>query len=201
MSSAPRHVHARAGGGAARPSVAPWPSCTRRLGWQRPATGGADAARVRLTEPHRTAGGRRDRRHGLHRAGRHPICGPSGPTSSTRSTRSPRCRLDAGTGDSTSIPTAAARDKIYSRWGGFIDEVPFDPLTVRHAAGLAELDRAVPAAGAGRRAGALDEPAIWTDHFLASGRPWCSGAGGGGGDLSTATCTRSAYQPVRRERA
>ena len=25
-------------------------------------------------------------------------------------------------------PDKAARDKIYSRWGGFIDEVPFDPL-------------------------------------------------------------------------
>ena len=27
-----------------------------------------------------------------------------------------------------------ARDKIYSKWGGFLDDVPFDPMRVRHAA-------------------------------------------------------------------
>ena len=28
----------------------------------------------------------------------------------------------------TSTPTARARDKIYSRWGGFLEDVPFDPM-------------------------------------------------------------------------
>ncbi|HEX5368451.1 MAG TPA: SDR family NAD(P)-dependent oxidoreductase, partial [Dehalococcoidia bacterium] len=40
-------------------------------------------------------------------------------------TEVPADRWDA---DKYFDPEKAARDKIYSRWGGFIDEVPFDPL-------------------------------------------------------------------------
>ena len=55
---------------------------------------------------------------------------PSGRTSSTRSTRSGRCRPSAGTGDGCTTRTRRTKDKVYSRWGGFIDPVAFDPIAL-----------------------------------------------------------------------
>ena len=43
-------------------------------------------------------------------------------------------------------PDRAARDKVYSRWGGFVDDVPFDPLAFGMPPNSLRLDRAVPAA-------------------------------------------------------
>ena len=51
-----------------------------------------------------------------------------GATSSTASTPSPRSRPTAGTGGTYFDADRTAKDKIYSRWGGFIDDVPFDPV-------------------------------------------------------------------------
>ncbi len=46
-------------------------------------------------------------------------------------------------------PDPKAPDKIVSKWGGFVPDVPFDPLHYGHAAEVADLDRA----GATARAG------------------------------------------------
>jgi hypothetical protein len=52
----------------------------------------------------------------------------TGRTSSTRSTRSPRSRRTAGTGGLYFDADRTAKDKIYSKWGGFLDDMAFDPM-------------------------------------------------------------------------
>ena len=59
---------------------------------------------------------------------RRPISRPTGTTSCASLTPSPRSRRHAGTGANYFDPDPTARDKVYSRWGGFLDDVPFDPV-------------------------------------------------------------------------
>ncbi len=84
-----------------------------------------------------------------------------------------------------------ARDKIYSRWGGFIDPVPFDPLefgmppnSLTSIEPFQLLALAV-AREALKDAGYLDRP------FPRERTSVMFGAGGGGGDLTGGYVTRS----------
>ena len=53
----------------------------------------------------------------------------TGRTSSTGCKRSRRSPRRIGTGGSTMTPNPRARDKIISKWGGFLEDIPFDPVT------------------------------------------------------------------------
>ncbi len=84
-----------------------------------------------------------------------------------------------------------ARDKVYSRWGGFIDEVPFDPVaygmppnTLRSIEPFQLLALAVVRAAL-QDAGYLDRP------FPRERTSVVLGAGGGGGDLGGGYVVRS----------
>ena len=57
-----------------------------------------------------------------------PTCRPTGKTFFTRSMRSAKFPRTDGTRSCTSIPIRKAKDKIYSKWGGFLDDVAFDPM-------------------------------------------------------------------------
>ena len=54
--------------------------------------------------------------------------GGSGRTRSAGATRSPRSPPTAGTGGSITTPTRRRPTRSSSRWGGFVPEIPFDPL-------------------------------------------------------------------------
>ena len=88
-----------------------------------------------------------------------------------------------------------AKDKIYSKWGGFLDEVPFDPMQLRDAARQLALDRACPApdpgggAGSARGCGYLERP------FARERTSVILGAGGGAADLGLGYGARS-FIPV-----
>ncbi|GIJ25223.1 hypothetical protein Vqi01_03850 [Micromonospora qiuiae] len=89
-------------------------------------------------------------------------------------------------------PDRAARDRVYSRWGGFVDEVPFDPVafgmpphSLRSIEPFQLLGLLV-AQAALRDAGYLDRP------FPRARTAVLLGAGGGGGDLAGGYLVRSA---------
>jgi acyl transferase domain-containing protein/NAD(P)H-dependent flavin oxidoreductase YrpB (nitropropane dioxygenase family)/NAD(P)-dependent dehydrogenase (short-subunit alcohol dehydrogenase family)/acyl carrier protein len=88
-------------------------------------------------------------------------------------------------------PDPATRDKIYSRWGGFIDDIPFDPLTFGMPPNSLrsiepfQLITLVAVRDALRDAGYLDRP------FPRERTSVVLGAGGGGGDLSGGYVFRS----------
>ncbi|WP_341716227.1 SDR family NAD(P)-dependent oxidoreductase [Micromonospora sp. FIMYZ51] len=89
-------------------------------------------------------------------------------------------------------PDRAARDRVYSRWGGFIDEVPFDPVAFGmppHSLPSIEpfqLLGLVVAQAALGDAGYLDRP------FARDRTAVVLGAGGGGADLAGGYLVRSA---------
>ena len=59
-----------------------------------------------------------------------PMCRRSGRTSSARSTRSARSPPERWDWRLMFDPDPSARDKVYSRWGGFIDPVALDPMAL-----------------------------------------------------------------------
>ena len=145
-------------------------------------------------------GGRGDRRHGciLPGAGDVAAFWAQHPRQGRR--RSPRSRPSAGTGASTTTRTAAARDKVYSRWGGFVDDVPFDPLAFGMPPNSLRLDRAVPAAGAADRAAPCATPATQHRPFDRERTSVILGAGGGGADLAVGYTVRSTLAGAPRTR-
>ena len=82
-------------------------------------------------------------------------------------------------------PIAKARDRIYSKWGGFIDEVPFDPHALRNPAQLAAVNRPLQLLALEVvRACARRRRAIPIGRSIASEQPWSFWASGGGlGDV------------------
>ncbi|HEY0582352.1 MAG TPA: beta-ketoacyl synthase N-terminal-like domain-containing protein, partial [Chloroflexota bacterium] len=95
----------------------------------------------------------------------------------------------------------SARDKVYSRWGGFVADVPFDPVEYGmppssmtsiepfQLLGLAVVRAAL------RDAGYLDRP------FTRQRTSVVLGAGGGGGDLSSGYVVRSSLPTLFGEGA
>jgi NAD(P)H-dependent flavin oxidoreductase YrpB (nitropropane dioxygenase family) len=120
-----RHVHDRAGGGPCGTASPRSPSCTRAS---------ATASSSRSRRPCCTSSRRRRRRATSPSSGCRastrapPRCGATGRTSSPSRTRSSRSRGRTGTGGRTTTPTPRARDKMVSKWGGFMSDITFDPL-------------------------------------------------------------------------
>ena len=141
---------------------------------------------------------RRHRRHGLHPAeGARPadVLGEH-PRQGRRDHRGARRPLGLA---ALLRPGPGGPDKINSRWGGFLDDRPFDPLRLRHAAELAALDRAAPAADA--RGGARRRwptPATPTGRSRASAPSVILGVGGGVGGPRPAV--RLPLRPARAAR-
>ncbi|HLI50601.1 MAG TPA: beta-ketoacyl synthase N-terminal-like domain-containing protein, partial [Thermomicrobiaceae bacterium] len=93
----------------------------------------------------------------------------------------------------------SARDKIYSRWGGFIDDVPFDPVAFgMPPASLASIEPfqllgLLVVQAALKDAGLLDRP------FPRERTSVILGAGGGGADLSGNYVVRSSLPELLGE--
>ena len=105
--------------GVARRADHRWPAAARR---GRPGPGSRPQARGAAA----SSGGHH--RHVAACCLGQPTWGDTGPTSSRESTRSTRCPPIGGTGAPTTTPIRRHRDRVPSRWGGFMDPVLFDPL-------------------------------------------------------------------------
>lgn len=98
-------------------------------------------------------------------------------------------------------PDRARRDKIYSRWGGFIDDVPFDPVSYGmppnslHSIEPFQLLGLAVVRAALQDAGYLDRP------FPRERTSVILGAGGGGADLSGNYVVRSSLPSLFGESA
>ena len=135
----------------------------RRLGRERRAAERRAGPEPAEEPPPGAAGRRGDRRPGCILPGR-PTCARSGRTSSARSTRSARSRRALGLAALLRPRPRDARQGLLAL-GRVRRRGPLRPGRVRHAAELAALDRAVPAAGAADgarrpRRRRLREPAV-----------------------------------------
>ncbi len=98
-------------------------------------------------------------------------------------------------------PDRTARDKVYSRWGGFIDDVPFDPVSFGmppnslHSIEPFQLLGLAVVRAALQDAGFLDRP------FPRERTSVILGAGGGGADLSGNYVVRSSLPSLFGESA
>ena len=79
-------------------------------------------------------------------------CAPSGATSCKSICSSARCPRIAGGRAISSTRHARRIDKVYSKWGAFLDEIAFDPTRLWHSAREPALDRT----GAAPRAACRD---------------------------------------------
>ncbi len=98
-------------------------------------------------------------------------------------------------------PDRNARDKIYSKWGGFIDDVPFDPIEFgMPPSSLKSIEPFQLLALLVVRA-ALEDAGLMTRPFPRERTSVMLGAGGGGGDLSGNYVVRSSLPSLFGETA
>ncbi len=98
-------------------------------------------------------------------------------------------------------PDRNSRDKIYSKWGGFIDDVPFDPVTFgMPPSSLKSIEPFQLLALLVVRA-ALEDAGLMNRPFPRERTSVMLGAGGGGGDLSGNYVVRSSLPSLFGETA
>jgi acyl transferase domain-containing protein len=99
------------------------------------------------------------------------------------------------------VPDRNTRDRIYSRWGGFVSDVPFDPLT--HGMPPASLSSIEPfqLLGLLTARSALDDSGYLKRPFDRERAGVIFGAGGGGGDLGVGYTVRSSLPQLFGEDA
>ena len=131
------------------------PSCTARSrdGSSELLERAAQRPQARPEPPGAAAGGRRDRRARLHPARSAPDVASFWANILDKVDAIGEVPAERWDWRSMYDPDPAARDKVYSRWGGFIDPVALDPMALGLPPKSLALDRAVPAAGAAVRAG------------------------------------------------
>src|SRR6185437_10888933 len=98
-------------------------------------------------------------------------------------------------------PDRNAKDKVYSRWGGFIDDVPFDPVQFgMPPSSLKSIEPFQLLALLVVRA-ALEDAGLMNRPFARERTSVMLGAGGGGGDLSGNYVVRSSLPSLFGESA